>query len=340
MRMDDSSATPPCAPMRVSVAMCTYNGERFLAEQLQSLLQQERLPDEVVVCDDGSTDRTVELIARFEREAPFPVLVVVNSINLGYSRNFQKAVALTKGDLIALADQDDRWYSHKLRRLVDAFADPAIEGVFSNGDLMDAASQLMAGDLWGRFQFDGNEQQRFLSGQAFEILLRHNVVTGMAFAFRSSVRDMLTWLPEAWPHDAWLGLMLAATGGLRACPEHLVAYRTHSNQQIGVPQTSADKQALLRADGLASYRSRSRERNLQAYRTDLASLEALVASSASTLIAPWREAISGKIQHSRRGMRQMNLPFWQRWPSVLSHWRDYRRYAPTGTKALLRDLVI
>ena len=330
----------PARLKTISVAMCTYNGERFLSEQLQSLLAQERRPDEVVICDDGSVDRTVEMLELFAREAPFPVLVVRNTTNLGFSRNFQKAVALTGGDLIALADQDDRWYPQKLRRLVELFADPVTGGVFSNGDLIDSTSQTVAGDLWNRFQFDRKEQQRFLSGGSFEILLRHNVVTGMAFAFRRRVRDMLAWLPEPWPHDAWLALMLAATGELRACPERLVAYRTHTSQQIGVPQTATEKQKLLRTGGLAAYRGRSRERNLQGYTSDLASLEALVASPAALLISPWREAIHGKINHSRRGAGLMGQPFWRRWPVVLSHWHDYPRYAPTGAKALLRDLVI
>lgn len=327
-------------PARISVAMCTYNGDRFLAEQLESLLEQHRPPHEVVICDDGSMDRTVEILLRFARKATFPVRVVQNPSNLGYSKNFQKAVALTDGDVIALADQDDRWHPHKLNRLMELFADPATGGVFSNGDLIDTASRPVPGDLWTRFQFDIKEQNRFRTGEAFQVMLRRNVVTGMAFAFRSRFRNMLAWLPEPWPHDAWLGLLLAASGELRDCPEHLVAYRTHASQQIGVPQTIADKQTSARTEGLAAYRSRSRERNVRAYRTDLEAFEALLASPAAPLVGRWQSAIQGKIGHSRRGIEQLSSPTWQRWPDVLWHWRDYLRYAPTGGMALLRDLFV
>jgi glycosyltransferase involved in cell wall biosynthesis len=326
--------------IRLSVAMCTYNGERFLSEQLESFLEQQRPPDELVICDDGSIDRTVEILSNFARKAAFPVRVFLNPSNLGYGRNFQKAVALTDGDVIALADQDDRWHPQKLSRLVELFADPATGGVFSNGDLIDIASRPVPGDLWNSFQFDSRDQKRFRTGDAFQVLLRRNVVTGMAFAFRSRFRDMLAWLPEPWPHDAWLGLLLAATGELRACPEHLVAYRMHASQQIGVPQTIADKHTSARAEGLAAYRSRSRERNVRAYRTDLMALETLLASSAAPLVSRWQSAIQGKIDHSRRGITQLEGPAWQRWPDVIWHWRDYLRYAPTGGMALLRDLLV
>ncbi len=333
-------APPAALSTRLSVAMCTFNGERFLAEQLESLVDQQRPPDELVICDDGSTDRTMDILHRFAGEAVFPVRVVRNASNLGYSRNFQQAVALTDGDIIALADQDDRWHPRKLSRLVELFADPGIGGVFSNGDLINADSQPVPGDLWNRFQFNTGEQERFCSGEAFDVMLRRNVVTGMAFAFRSRFRNLLAWLPEPWPHDAWLGLLLAASGELRACPEHLVAYRTHASQQIGVPQTIADKRTSARAEGLAAYRNRSRERNVRAYKTDLDAFQALLASPASPLVSKWQPAIRGKIDHSRRGIDLLGSPAWQRWPVVLWHWRDYLRYAPTGGAALLRDLLV
>jgi glycosyltransferase involved in cell wall biosynthesis len=323
----------------MSVAMCTYNGERFLTEQLQSLLAQQRLPDEVVICDDGSVDRTLEILDQFAQDASFPVRVIRNTENLGYARNFQQAVALTSGDLIALADQDDFWYPQKLHRIEELFDDPAIGGVFSNGDLIDTASQPIAGNLWDRFQFSQKEQRRFYT-DGFNIILRHNVVTGMAFAFRRSVREYLQWLPPFWPHDAWLGLLLVATGQLHVCPEHLVAYRTHDNQQIGVPQTVDDKQMVLRKDGIAAYRKRSREHNLRAYQKDVFLLEGLLESPAATIVTPWRDEITGKIMHSQRGIAQLENPFWKRWLSVLSHWSEYQRYAPTGISALVRDLVI
>src|SRR5271168_2200141 len=92
---------------KISVALCTYNGERFLSRQLASMLQQSRLPDELVVCDDRSTDNTIEILQDFSASAGFPVKITRNEHNLGFVANFERAIQLCQGDLIALSDQDD-----------------------------------------------------------------------------------------------------------------------------------------------------------------------------------------------------------------------------------------
>src|SRR5271168_1256902 len=96
--------------MRVSVAMCTYNGAAYLEEQLESLALQSFPPEELVVCDDVSTDATPQILDDFARRAPFSVRIVKNSANVGYRRNFEQAIGLCQGEVIALSDQDDFWY--------------------------------------------------------------------------------------------------------------------------------------------------------------------------------------------------------------------------------------
>lgn len=95
------------AALRISVALCTHNGSAYLTEQLASIAAQTRLPDELVVCDDRSSDDTPRLLADFAARAPFPVQVVVNSENLGSTAKFAKAISLCQGDFIALSDQAD-----------------------------------------------------------------------------------------------------------------------------------------------------------------------------------------------------------------------------------------
>src|ERR1700739_4682208 len=108
---------------RISVAMCTCNGARYLEEQLESIALQSRLPYELIVCDDQSTDDTLAILKRFQAEATFAVKVVRNSQRLGSTRNFDQAIGLARGELIALCDQDDRWGTQKLERLFDAVPD-------------------------------------------------------------------------------------------------------------------------------------------------------------------------------------------------------------------------
>ena len=113
-----SDTSPDISPRihsdTISVALCTYNGARFLEEQLASLLAQNRRPDELVVCDDRSTDSTVQMLESFSRSAPFPVRIQVNPVNLGSTVNFDRAMRLCAGSLIAFCDQDDIWLPHKL----------------------------------------------------------------------------------------------------------------------------------------------------------------------------------------------------------------------------------
>lgn len=100
--------------IRISIAMATYNGERFIAEQLESLAAQTVAPHELVVCDDGSTDGTLGIVEAFARRSPFPVRVIRNEKNLGYADNFLKAASLCEAEWVAFCDQDDRWAPEKL----------------------------------------------------------------------------------------------------------------------------------------------------------------------------------------------------------------------------------
>jgi glycosyltransferase involved in cell wall biosynthesis len=99
--------------------MTAFNGSKYIKEQLHSFAIQTRLPDEVVVCDDLSSDDTFEILDNFSRTAPFKMILVRNEKNLGYSKNFEKALTLCSGDLIFLSDQDDIWYEEKIARMIE-----------------------------------------------------------------------------------------------------------------------------------------------------------------------------------------------------------------------------
>lgn len=121
--------------------MATYNGGRYLQDQLLSFVNQTVQPDELVICDDGSTDNTIDIIKSFIKTAPFEVLFFKNEDNLGYAQNFSKAIGLSKGDLIFLSDQDDIWLTYKIERMVNYFNKNSKMHVFLND------AQLIDGDL-------------------------------------------------------------------------------------------------------------------------------------------------------------------------------------------------
>jgi cellulose synthase/poly-beta-1,6-N-acetylglucosamine synthase-like glycosyltransferase len=124
--------------MRISIAMATYNGAIHLQEQLDSFLAQTRQPDELVVCDDGSTDATLDILGRFCQKASFSVKIIRNDTNLGFTKNFEKALSNCSGDLILLSDQDDVWFANKVDVLEKAFlAEPKKLLAVHDGKLVD-----------------------------------------------------------------------------------------------------------------------------------------------------------------------------------------------------------
>ena len=107
--------------MKISVAMCTFNGAEFLPAQLESIFAQTRRPDEIVICDDGSSDETQQLLTKFAAKSPVPIALKLNQQNLGSVKNFEQAIKLCNGDVIALGDQDDVWRHDKLESIEHAF---------------------------------------------------------------------------------------------------------------------------------------------------------------------------------------------------------------------------
>jgi glycosyltransferase involved in cell wall biosynthesis len=219
-----------------SVAMCTYNGAAFVAEQLESVAGQTRPPDELVVCDDRSTDATRDIVEGFAARAPFPVRLFVNEENLGSTRNFGRAVALCAGQLVALCDQDDAWLPEKLERLEARFAArPSVGFVFTDAELADERLRPTGRRLWESIGFGEREQRLVRRGRALDLLLAGSHVTGATMAFRARFKEIILDIPADLPviHDGWIALVLAAASDADFIAEPLVRYRQHPGQQIG-----------------------------------------------------------------------------------------------------------
>lgn len=223
---------------RIAVALCTYNGERYLADLLDSVAAQERRPDELVVCDDGSSDGTVALLEAFARQAPFDVRIEVNPRTLGVTKNFERAIERCTADLIALCDQDDIWYPKKLLRASEAFErQPGLGYVFSDADLMTDAGLPAERRMWDAVGFFPSRRQAATDGRLLELLVVYTFVQGAAMTFRSDLRDVLLPIPHGWMHDAWIALVAAFVRPYVMIDEPLLRYRLHEGQEIGVPSS-------------------------------------------------------------------------------------------------------
>lgn len=186
-----------------SIAMATYNGARFLTEQLESFLRQTRLPDELVACDDGSTDATLDILEAFSMRAPFTVRIVRNPRNLGFTANFSQAIALCHCDLVFLADQDDVWFPDKVETLVQKFVDlPRSLILVHDGRLVDEAREWSGATKLGQIR----------AGWRSEAPL----VAGALSAMRRELGPLVLPVPHGViGHDVWIHL-LARHLGLRS----------------------------------------------------------------------------------------------------------------------------
>jgi glycosyltransferase involved in cell wall biosynthesis len=229
--------------VRISIALCSYNGVKHLPEQLQSISRQTRRPDELIVFDDASSDGSAEIVRQFAKSAPFPVLLTVNPCNAGVAGNFQRAITACTGDVIALCDQDDIWMAHKLQLIQAEFEREQNLGfVFTDADMCDEAGHLLGYTLWQSVRFTPSLQRRLRKGQAFGVLLRQNIVTGATMAFASRFRSLILPPDPLWMHDGWITLLISAFAPVRIISEPLIRYRQHPAQSIGALQRTLYQQ--------------------------------------------------------------------------------------------------
>jgi glycosyltransferase involved in cell wall biosynthesis len=221
--------------MKLSVAMCSYNGEKYIKSQLDSILNQTVPIDEIIICDDGSNDKTIEIITQIQKQNPTKINLLVNSVNLGSSKNFEKAINLCSGDFIFLADQDDIWKEDKVQKTLAVFDEnPNAEGVFSNADLIDQNDKLIPSlTIWDSIFF--LEKELLKPIDLFDIISKNgNIVTGATLCIRNNVRDFIVSFEDDILHDEKIATHLILRNSLYYSTENLISYRIHDKQQVGM----------------------------------------------------------------------------------------------------------
>src|SRR6266542_1948690 len=237
--------------MQISVALCTYNGERFLKAQLDSILNQSTLINEIIVCDDHSNDNTLAVLQEYKARHSHLFIIHTNSKNLGIVKNFEKAISLCTGDIIFLTDQDDIWNNNKVESGLNFFRNNSnCYGVFSDAELMDDTSTLSNKTLWELLQF--NEAISIdTNPDIFRyLLLYRNVVTGACLAIKKEALDFILPFPKDGKmlHDQWIGLKLGEYNKIGLIKQTLLQYRLHSAQETkSIWQNFADKSRMVRS---------------------------------------------------------------------------------------------
>jgi glycosyltransferase involved in cell wall biosynthesis len=231
-----SPAGPAPERVRVSIAMCTFNGAAHLHEQLQSIAKQTRRPDELVVCDDGSSDETVAMLRAFSSTAPFPVALVVNAARLGFAANFEKAIGLCTGEVIFCSDQDDSWKPSKIERFLEAFrSSPGTGLILCDANLVDSQLAPLGTTWWRAQRFGRRARAQAQTRKGGGVFLKNPawIAAGATMAFSAPLRTVALPVPAGWTHDAWIATVVSALTDVRLIPEALNDYRQHETQVYG-----------------------------------------------------------------------------------------------------------
>lgn len=228
----------------ISVAMTTYNGEKYLREQLDSLKNQTRIPDEIIICDDCSSDNTVSIIKDFiENNPKMKIAFCLNKKNVGYKENFRNAIRMTNGDIVFLCDQDDIWHNNKIEVMCDILGkNENILVLNSSVRLIDSFGKPLEQHYKKNTANVGLIPYRILEGQLEEIsvqtMFKGNISPGCSLCFRAQIKELFFEHYTAnCPHDGFINLLAAAMNSLYFVNVVLTDYRIHETNTIGLKFT-------------------------------------------------------------------------------------------------------
>jgi len=324
------------------VALCTYNGGPYLESQLDSIAAQTRLPDELVIADDGSTDDTLAVLSRWSAEHPhLAVRVLPPATHLGVTANFERAIAATSGGIVVLSDQDDVWSPVRIERAVAALEGQSFGAVHTDAALIDSDGLPLGETLFGRLGVTAQERSALLTSDLFSTYLRRNLATGATMAFTRSVWETARPLPSTWVHDEWIAMIAASFDALRCLDEPAIQYRIHGANAIGAarPTLRYKLGRVLGGRGERNARLASRFAEL-VKRWDSLGVDAARYGVDNSIWEARRRRVAQKAQfeQSRAAMPRTRIA---RVPTVmrLAIQGRYRAFASRGRLDIVRDLL-
>lgn len=222
----------------ISVAMTTFNGEKYILEQLKSIAEQELAVDEVVIFDDASQDNTVSLIEQYRNKTNINIKLYVNKKNQGYVQNFRNAIQKAQGDYIFLCDQDDIWNTNKTKLMIETIKKYNISVLFTQYNMIDENGEPL--DI-SDYKFNGEKKygRKLVKKISLAQLVYGNIAPGCTYCFTKEIRKLyLREVKEPIIHDYAVALIGACIGKSYYMNEKTMSYRIHSSNCIGVKKKS------------------------------------------------------------------------------------------------------
>ncbi len=203
---------------KVSIALCTYNSGRYLVPLFESLLTQTVAPNEIICCDDCSTDDTKEVLLKLQKQYPSIVKIYLNEKNIGYIKNFEQCLGICSNEMIAIADHDDIWLPRKVEKLLNCLGQSLL--AYSDSIFMDSEGNIMNRQISTQYNLVTHPDPRAF---AFS-----NCVWGHTALLKKELLKYAFPIPPNAPYDIWLGFIAASVSSVSYINEPLTLWRQHS----------------------------------------------------------------------------------------------------------------
>lgn len=314
----------------ISVALCTFNGEEYVEEQLLSIIEQTVQVDEIIISDDNSVDKTIEIARKILKDYNIKHEIIINDTRLGVVKNFQQAIGMCMGDIIFLSDQDDIWIKHKVAKILEEFSkNQNLIMVFSDAELINEYGKSLKTRLWSTLDFsiDVLKNKKFI-----EVLLNRSIVTGATMAFKKKLYYHSIPFSNYWIHDGWLALNSSLYGEIVALKDPLIKYRQHSKNVIGASKKTSLKRIKNYINNMKSLEVNRRER-LERYKDFLdfnkGKLDSTIYMQVYDCINFWQDLVNLK-----------EISKYERLKIMFKHLlnKNYNKYY-TGFRGFIRDFI-
>ena len=221
---------------KIDILLTTYNGEKYLEEQIESILNQSYTHIQLIISDDGSTDRTREILKKYEKNSK--ITIYYQEKNLGYIRNFEFLLTKVENELYMLSDQDDVWKPNKIQDTLKKLEEENADLVFTDLEVVNENLELI-NTSFNRSMNKEHKIKKTIDTKQFEYL--YNNITGC------TIMSKKKWINEILPipknskyviHDSWIGLIISLNGKVTYLDKPTIQYRQHGDNQIGTEKAS------------------------------------------------------------------------------------------------------
>ena len=313
--------------MKLSVAICTYNGEAYLREQLESILNQTLPVDEIILCDDGSTDNTVKIARSVLEEGKVPFRIIENGRSLGVAANFLHALKSSCGDYVFTCDQDDIWVKNKVELFATEIQKTNRLLYFSDGLLVDGDGRSRNVKLWDVYRVPYLESSESLY---MKHLVRNGIVTGAAMCVSRALIDSVDEIPTPFLHDEWLSIVATAKDSIRAINHVTFYYRQHGKNVVGAEKQSFKTRAKRWIANFKAIEEIREQRCKRASEIAAISRHTPQESLTEACYSFWLDLKASSTQG--------------KWPRFCCYWKhlfagNYTRFY-TGLRGFLRDVLV